>query len=349
MKFYLFFTCIISFWPLISLAQDNADSRPQSSVAGPRLGFAFDSSVAGFRPILGIPGASTLGDPLPLAAPFAAAYVSPQEEFAIGIAAADNMPTVILLADGSGDMIPIPGVLPGPSLVAFSPDGMTALLYNQAANAVQIITGLPAEPSITRQIDLSQFASAPVALAVSDSAQSVLAGFSGADGGAVYLFSSDGTESFVLSLGQPSSIAFLHGSQDALVTDQAQDTVYTLHIDGAAAAASAVAGNPDGISSPSSIAITDDNARALVLNGNSGQIVTLNFSGGAPELLSCPCTPSFLQRLDAGTFQLTGPSSDPIWLVDTHSTDSRLVFVPPRITAQTRSAAPRAQEDGSSL
>src|SRR5262245_37150436 len=63
-------------------------------VSAPVLGYAFDPA-AGLRPILGIPGAAQLGDPMLLEAALADAVVSPRQDYAVAWAGDGRVATLI--------------------------------------------------------------------------------------------------------------------------------------------------------------------------------------------------------------------------------------------------------------
>src|SRR5205814_10136245 len=71
----------------------------QSSIGGPSSGFAFDQSARVLRQIRGIPGASTLGEPVDFGLSLAAAYVSPRLDSAL-VVAADGTLHLFRLAGG---------------------------------------------------------------------------------------------------------------------------------------------------------------------------------------------------------------------------------------------------------
>jgi len=55
-----------------------------SQIRGPQLGYVFDESQGILRPILGVPGASRLGDSLSLGVSLTLAEISPKQDYALG-------------------------------------------------------------------------------------------------------------------------------------------------------------------------------------------------------------------------------------------------------------------------
>src|SRR6185295_5839030 len=77
---------------------------PQSdsgSVGGPVLGLVFDGDVRGIRPLLGVPGSSTLGQSLDPAASFADAVTA--GDFALAV---DTAGTAVLLSTNARRPLP---------------------------------------------------------------------------------------------------------------------------------------------------------------------------------------------------------------------------------------------------
>ena len=86
-------------------------------MARPVSGFVFDRSARELRPILGIPGASLLGDGLDVGGELTAAYVAPGQNWALATTA--EGPVFLLLARGAVSRIPVDGVTASPERVAF--------------------------------------------------------------------------------------------------------------------------------------------------------------------------------------------------------------------------------------
>jgi hypothetical protein len=336
--------------PAEAQQSDSGDgSSYGSSLNGPTLGYIFDGSSVEIRPVFGIPGASILGDPVPLGSSVATAEISAAQDFALVTSGLDGTPSVIPLNVASGEVTAIPGALAAPSRVVLSPGGASAALYYAQQQTIQVVTGLPSSPAISRQIDLSQFASTLSALAITDDATFVMAGFSAPEGGSVYLMASDGSQQLVLTLGTPSAILFLDSNPDALVADQSNDTVYLLQNNGGNLAATVAANHDSGVVAPEALGVTGDGRWAFISSAEGEQITGIDLSGASvPVPISCPCNPSSLQRMRGGAvFRLTEASSGSIWLLDATADQPRVVFVAQPL-AQAEATLPRIDENGES-
>jgi len=56
-----------------------------ASLAGPHLGLMFDPGAKQIRPLLGIPGAATIGAPFPLTVNIERAWVAPGQDYALAV------------------------------------------------------------------------------------------------------------------------------------------------------------------------------------------------------------------------------------------------------------------------
>src|SRR5689334_23338849 len=93
-----------------------SSSRAQDApVSGPVLGFVFDSNTGTFRAILGIPGAATQSEALPLGFSVSKAEIAPRQDFALAVVGEDATAAVVKLSGSYGTMIPIAGASPDPA------------------------------------------------------------------------------------------------------------------------------------------------------------------------------------------------------------------------------------------
>lgn len=206
-------------WPLYA--------QTPAANSGPTLGFVPGAAPWQLQPILGIPGAARLGAPVSLPTTITQLAVAPGQSYAIA-AQGPNDPASLALLRVNGALqaapllTPLPGALAHPDLIAFSPTGQSLALYSQAANQVQVFTGLPTSPRIAAQISNVDGAAK---LAVSDDAQLVLA----ADmTGTVELLSRAGAAAPVYHASQVAVLAFLPRAHDAIVCDPAAATAVLL-------------------------------------------------------------------------------------------------------------------------
>lgn len=190
--------------------------------AAPTLGFVPGPSSWQVQPILGIPGAARMGNPISLPSTVTQIYLPPGQAYAVAAQGpADPLALAMLrianVLQANPSLTALPGALAKPDLVAFSPTGQSMALYSQEAGRVQVFTGLPNSPRLFQQI--SNVGPAAL-LAVSDDAQAVLI----AEMGTAYALSQSASAVPVYHTTEISALAFVPQTHDAIVCDPVANT-----------------------------------------------------------------------------------------------------------------------------
>jgi hypothetical protein len=157
------------------------------SMSGPILGLVFDPIRGGLRPVLGTPGASTLGDILEVGISTSQAWIAPRQDFAL--AEIKDTKEIVLL-DLNRDPISVSSIgiaNLGSDHLAFSPTGASVVMHHRASHSIQLITGLPSAPALVAEIDISGLSESLSALAVSDDGGAALLGVIEGESGSVYV------------------------------------------------------------------------------------------------------------------------------------------------------------------
>jgi hypothetical protein len=303
-------------------------------LTGPILGFLFDREAGGVSPILGFPGAASLGPGLNLEMPLVAAEISPRQDHLVGVAAGDAAVVSVSLASGRASARRIDGAAPAPDRIALSPTGSAAALYYRETRVIQTFVGLPDDPSQAGEIDLGAVPGVLTAFAVSDGDPAVLAAFSEGDSGAVFTIQPGGPLRFVLGTRGAAIVRFAAGG-DALIADVLDDKVYLVRDAAGQKAAIDLAGAGDGIAAPAGLAVSG--SLAFVANSRAGTITVIDLAGGPVRTIDCGCTPTGLAALGGGAvFRLNEPSnSGPLWILDAGGLEPRVFFVPPAVRRAT--------------
>jgi len=315
-------------WFVLALLMSPAAVWPATnSIEGPRLGFVFDHATKAVRPILGIPGAATLGQPLESGLDLRKIAISAMQDYVLATEGEHNQ--VVVLATNHSPLVAVAvqGADRGPDQLTISAGGTSAALYFKGGNHVQVISGLPAAPRISARLYLSA-GQAPSALAISDDGQTLLAGVADS----VYWVSPSGEVPILRHLQKIASIS-LASNHTALIADSAANQIHRVQNVTTAIESDVVAGVKEGISAPIAVAVSHDGKRAFVANGKSKTIAIIDLQSKAEVgKFSCQCSPTGLDRL-AGTdvFRLTEPSNGPMWVLESTAQQSRIVFVPPAV------------------
>ncbi len=301
----------ISFLPFILAGQS-------SSISGPSLGLVFDSAEFALRPILGIPGAATLGDPLALEFKLSRAAVSPAKGYALAVREDDS--GVVLIRAG-GEASALPSAETSPDAIAFNRAGTIAALYFSASSRVQIFEGLPDSPKLLRDADVSELSGSLASLAVSADGSSLLA----AVDAVAYLIPAAGSARRLGSFRNISALRCVEDSADVLIADAEANSIYL--VQSATGEMTLLASERDGIAGPADLAV--DGRRILVANKASGAITILDRDGAPPSSVQCACNPNTLSRMaGSSVFRLTDASGAPIWMIDAGKTDTPVLAIP---------------------
>jgi DNA-binding beta-propeller fold protein YncE len=200
-----------------------------ASAAGPPLlGFAAGPEPAELRAIVGKINSPQWGAQMLVPEDAKRLYLSPRQLFAL-VEKTTNAPLELwVLHAAPAEMkqvgLVIAGAMPHPDLVAFSPKGRSSVLYSQSGGSLQIVSNLPAQPSIERQLSLSRLGT-PSQIAVSDDAKLVVAAF--ADGRVMSSLS--GAEWVASPIAfTPHAWTFLPDTHDLAVSDTTQKMLVLL-------------------------------------------------------------------------------------------------------------------------
>ncbi len=317
---------IVAFVLLVLPGVIRAQSRPGTEpVRGPILGFVHDAT-AGIRPVLGIPGAATLGPPVMARGAFEQVAVAADRDYSLAVAARGGQVTMLrnLSTAPTGAALDVPA---NPARIALSPSGDAAALYYPRTSRVDVLTGLPESPAVAWSSGHIA-AGGVAALAVSDGGGAVLLAAAG-DPAPLWLASPETWPRVVHTASASPSLAFLSRSEDAVIADALSGEVALLRDLKGEARLIRIGGAADGVSRPVAVAAAPGNRRLFVATTGPAGVVVLPLAGGEPVRLACPCEPAALEPMAGGAvFRLSEPGNGPVWLLDARAASPRIVFVP---------------------
>ncbi len=287
----------------------------------PTLGFAFYSGA--LWPILGVPGASLLGNSLYTGLDLADAVVSPDQNYAFLLTGELHQLKLLHLVASGAAASPIDGAMAAPDVIALSPRGDAAALYRASDRLLQVLTGLPDSPRILREIPSAALGGILTSMAVADDGEAVLV----AVADQALLIPSDGIPRPLPVDGPVSAMAFRPRTHDAIAANRLNNLSLILRAT-EDAEIQLLASPEDGILDPLAVAFSLDGSRAFVAN-SGGNLIQFDFSGGPPQSLSCQCRIAGLHRLIGNSvFLLTDLSDGPILVFDGDAPQPRIVVVP---------------------
>jgi hypothetical protein len=305
------------------MAQANGGNTAQFS--GPTLGFVPGAMPSQLQPILGIPGASRLGDPISLPATVSQVYLAPGHLFALAAQGPAEPTALVLLRNTSGILAnpvftPLAHAMAAPDIVAFSPTGQSSVVYSQTANRVQVFTGLPASPRLTQDISNFHLLSLQQ-LAVSDDAQSLL--FTDATS-TVYARSQGAAAVPVWYSNQVSGLAFAPGSHAAILCDLTLGAAAILQPTGQISFPI----SPDGACRPHAASFSADGRTILLACSFGNYVWSVDLES---RLVSPYAVPTSLNAFDklggVDTFLLSPAGNGTYWLVTWQTGQAAVSFV----------------------
>ncbi len=302
---------------------------------GPMLGWTPDGSRV--RPMYGLVGASTLGDPIDIGRDLSRIAPSPSGDYVIATAADDGEALLIV----NGIATPLNGVSAGALGITATPPRIVRgvlVLFRTFSDRVWAALARPRFATSTP----ASLRISPLPFAVSDDGQSLAASwpdgawlFHGSD--AAPLLTEDRIDAIAFPPRQSTLLAAT--SQGVVsISNGVSTTLYSWSRKGPARRPL----SPLAISSAVGIASSSD-SQHIVMANHAGYVLNLNLSDGTSSLSRCDCAPEGVFGLGAAAFRLTSPSTGAAKIFDA-STNSTSV-VPPMLAASSPSANSAARSE----
>jgi hypothetical protein len=302
--------------PVMALASATLVPAQDGNVSGPTTGFVFDGAAHRLRPLLGVPGASLMGDPVASDVDLASAAIAPGQDLAIA-STGDGGLHVFRLSNGSLRERSVEGVSVVPERVVYSPSGTAAALY--AARKAQILTGLPDAPTVAGTLDLE---ATPSSLALSDDGGYIL--FTA--GGSLQLQSAGGRRK-LMDAADGAIAAFKAGGLDAAALDSAGVGLVLFRDLAGSSQQTVVASPDDSTASPVGLAFSSNGRRLFVASASARAVASFDLQTGDRASVACSCALTGLAAM-GNLLRLNELGTDPLWLLDAGAEELRIVFVP---------------------
>jgi hypothetical protein len=294
----------------------NTNSGSTTAVSVPTLGFIASQAPARLQPILGIPGAARLGNPLLLPATVTQIHIAPGHAYAL-VEQAPGNPLALVLLQGittqtrNLPLRPIMGALSQIDILAFSPMGTSAVLYSRQTNQLQVLTGLPKLPQLYLNVPNLAIPYGPQKVAVSDDAQAVLVSDAA---GSVYSVSRNAAPVPVNHSPEISALAFVAQSRESIICDRTLNTMSFLRDSTARSVALGPATND--ICQPEAAASTTDGKTVLLACPAQHAVLSIDRASGLTRVHNMSNSPSALEPLGVrDVFLMSPPENGTYWLL----------------------------------
>jgi len=274
------------------------------------------------RGILGVPGAAVYSGPLVLPAGIERVHLAPSHAYAL-VEFSDRQISVLPLNGLSvGAVVAINGALPVADLVAFSPSGLSAVLFSGSAGRLQVVTGLPDKPRIAQDLDATALPELPSSVAISDDASSVLL----SSLAAVHRLLPDGSARVVVTVQSGASLAFIPKSANAAIADRAAGSVYLFDAQTGGLFPNTISAGPTTVGE---VSASSDGEMLFITDADGRRIWSLHLLSGEVRSLELPARPVIVDRLkNADSFLVSSEPGQPGWILYYQSTGMRAVFIP---------------------
>jgi len=292
----------------------------EARLTGPVSGFVVDSQSGSIRPILGVPGASYLGDALLAGLDWAS--VAPDGKAALAVKGES-----LYLIRGLDELAPsstaVGGAIDRPDLAAWSRDASVAVLYSSAGRRLQVIAAPAGEPVARAPVELPELQGRVTALALDCSGEHVLVGVE-SDG--VHLLSPGTPPALLAPLKGPVALTLAHGERTLFVADRASRQVFEIRDFAAAPKLLVVADASD----PVGLGLSRDEMSLFVASGSERSLDIYDLSTRSlAARIALDAEPSRLNLLSASALYLLNSvqGGDPLLVLDA-SREPGVFFVP---------------------
>ncbi len=305
-----------------------AGTHVSNQMQSPLLGFVYAASSE-VRAIDGIPDASTLSSPLTVPAVVARLVFAPSQKYAL-VERTDDASLGLMIFSGAnpGPVAQIVGGISRPNIISFSPNGGAAVLYSDSEGRLQVFSGLPDNPKLTREIRSGDLPGAVRLLALADDGVTLL---EGTINNAVFLLT--GTAPQVLAtVTDLGGMAFTPQSNDALIFDRGEGALWLLQGVSGARSRRLLASGLTGLEG--NIELESDGARAVITSTGARHLWEIDLHSQAVQDVQLPTTPAMLEPLRvSGHYLLAWQPGQPAWILNTNQERAMVYFVPAAVEA----------------
>lgn len=287
------------------------------------IGYAWDSSIRGLRPIVGVSGASSLGAPIFAGYQYTSAAACIQRKYALFT---DAKNSVFLARLPSGQPTALSSGLSSKQQLRLSPSGSAALIYAPDQTSVILIQGLPQSPQLQKLL-------IPSSLTISQAVVSDagLVAFASDSPGGVLVVRSFTPSGSVTQIGQVSSLgglAFLPRSTSLVMADSRQNTISLATGLPSSTNVHEVSNSSQGIHQPLMVAGSSD-GRWITVANQDGSFVRIDLTlQTTANVAKCGCSATAMIPLSGNNvFLVSDLSAGPLWMFDGDPLVSRMVFV----------------------
>jgi len=307
---------------VLTLAVRPADAQP-ASLTGPVAGFVFSAVSKTVRPLLGIPGATHMEQPI--LSRVDSASIAPGGNWAF-ITTRSHGTFVKGLSALNPAEYSIDGLIDAIDRVAWSRDGSYAAVYSSSGNRLQRVQFSASQPSVDPAVDVSAWGQVTT-LAIDPAGKQIAAGFATSG---LYLFATGQSPALLASITQPASAAFDGTGQYLYAIDPgAQRIVQYQPASGVVEFASLVQSDGSALK-PAGLAVSGDGSYLLLADSATQSVFVYEVSTrSVASTIPLSFAPSSFETLSAGPVVLLNGNDPTEWLLVLDASQvPKVYFVP---------------------
>ena len=324
MKFRLLKFLVVAIWSALPVTSTSA-GQLTATLSGPTLGYVWSGAEGALRPLQGILGNATIGDPVDLGFAISQAVALDGRHF---LASVHGNPALVLL---NLEKVPpavtaIPGTPETFPRIAGSRHGSAAALFDAGRRRVLIVTGLLSDPGVAHTIDVPVLGETLTRMAVSDEGDLLIYALSGNGRDLLYGWT-PASGSRALATAEGIADITLAANGDAIVADAKANQVFSILDARGSGVRQLLLDETGGVSNPTGVTVSNAN-QILLTNAGSETIMTLDSTGRLLRTERCSCELAGLFPLRDSVYRLSGRTDQTIFLLEAGPSSDRVFFVP---------------------
>jgi hypothetical protein len=327
----LFFV-IVSFMTVVENHAETQRTPPVQAMQSPVLGFVYSESSHEIRAILGIPGASVLGDSLALGSEVTRVHFAPGQGYAM-VEREDSMRLAVLKLGPAnfGSFVEIPGALSPADILTFSPRATAVAVYSGSEGRLQVITGLPDAPRVQREVNSLDASEPLAALVVTDDGRTLMLA---TVQGTIYRLVNGADLEFIDRVEDFGGMVLAAGSNDALIANHHGRVVLLQNLNGVP---SRVVVSESLSELEGDIRLFVDQGSALITSEATNRMWRVDLKTREADEIVLFRPASMIQPMRSSRrFLMSYEPGAPTWILDTNSPNAGVFFVPAEPTPGTQ-------------
>ena len=267
-------------------------------MSAPVLGYIVGPGPLDLRVIAGTAKTAQIGGRVAVPVGAKHLFVPPREHYLLLESSAAEPLALWLPTKSDAERTPLPGAMAHPDNVSFSARGDSMALYAKGGDRLQIVTGLPAEPTVAAHSGIGKLGEVAV-FAVSDDGSVLVASL--LDGTAIISLRGAEWQRLPAAYGAR-AILFVPRTQNLVVSDSAQQTVTLVSNVGETSQATRVLAHNV---AAERLAFTKEGTVLLAASLSQSKVWTFDLKAMTPGSVSSSSVDTLLPLRDGHTFLLS--------------------------------------------